>query len=110
MRAPKVGKTLPKPLTVEMARRVADAGVRGGEDRPPWVLARDAAVLALLYGSGLRISEALALRRREVPLPGGLSLSIVLGGRRDQNRVRQLFDMALRDARVAASDSPPAPR
>ena len=33
-------------------------------------LARDAAVMALLYGSGLRISEALGLKRRDVPMPG----------------------------------------
>src|SRR6185295_7908478 len=39
-------------------------------DREPWILARDAAVLALLYGSGLRISEALGLSRGSVPPPG----------------------------------------
>jgi integrase/recombinase XerC len=79
VRAPKVGKTLPKPLAVESARRVADAGVRGGENRPPWVLARDAAVLALLYGSGLRISEALSLKRRDVPQPGEGDVLVVTG-------------------------------
>ena len=35
--------------------------------REPWIMARDAAVLALLYGSGLRISEALGLKRKDVP-------------------------------------------
>ena len=70
VRAPKIGKTLPKPLSIESACRVADADLRAGEDREPWVLARDAAVMALLYGSGLRISEALGLKRREVPEPG----------------------------------------
>jgi len=79
VRAPKVGKTLPKPLTIESARAVADAGVRGGENRLPWVLARDAAVLALLYGSGLRISEALSLKRREVPHPGAGDVLVVTG-------------------------------
>jgi integrase/recombinase XerC len=39
--------------------------VRAGEERETWVLARDAAVLALLYGSGLRISEALGLKRKD---------------------------------------------
>ena len=42
------------------AKRIADTDLRAGEEREPWVLARDAAVLALLYGSGLRIAEALA--------------------------------------------------
>jgi integrase/recombinase XerC len=70
VRAPKVPKTLPKPLAIADAKRVADAGLRAGEEREPWVLARDAAVLALLYGSGLRISEALGLKRGDVPEPG----------------------------------------
>jgi integrase/recombinase XerC len=39
---------------------------RAGEDREPWILARDAAVFALLYGSGLRISEALGLKRNDM--------------------------------------------
>jgi integrase/recombinase XerC len=63
VRAPKVAKTLPKPLAVSAARRIADTELRAGEAREPWVIARDAAVLALLYGSGLRISEALGLTR-----------------------------------------------
>jgi integrase/recombinase XerC len=66
VRAPKVAKSLPKPLSVGTARRIADAGLRAGEAREPWVLARDAAVLALLYGSGLRISEALGLTRADL--------------------------------------------
>jgi len=70
VRAPKVPKTLPKPLHVDAARRVVDAGSRAGEAREQWVLQRDAAILALLYGSGLRISEALGLARGAVPAPG----------------------------------------
>jgi integrase/recombinase XerC len=66
VRAPKVAKTLPKPLAVSAARRIVDAGLRAGEAREPWVIARDAAVLALLYGSGLRISEALSLTRADL--------------------------------------------
>ncbi|MGH6769604.1 MAG: tyrosine recombinase XerC [Xanthobacteraceae bacterium] len=79
VRAPKVAKTLPKPLTVSAAKRVADADLRAGEEREPWVLARDAAVLALLYGSGLRISEALGLKRQEVPSPGKGDVITVIG-------------------------------
>ena len=70
VRAPKVPKTLPKPLHIAAAKQLSDADIRAGEEREPWVLARDAAVLALLYGSGLRISEALGLKRGEVPTPG----------------------------------------
>jgi integrase/recombinase XerC len=70
VRAPKVPKTLPKPLAIAAAKQVTGAEARVGELREPWVLARDAAVLSLLYGSGLRISEALGLARGEIPAPG----------------------------------------
>src|ERR1700710_958859 len=79
IRAPKVGKSLPKPIQIAAAKRLADADERAGETREPWILARDAAVMALLYGSGLRISEALGLRRRDVPLPGAGDVLIVTG-------------------------------
>jgi integrase/recombinase XerC len=70
VRAPKIGKTWPKPISVSAAKELADVDLRAGEEREPWIFARDAAVLALLYGSGLRISEALGLKRKEVPAPG----------------------------------------
>jgi integrase/recombinase XerC len=79
IRAPKVAKTLPKPLPMASAKRLADADERAGEDRETWILARDAAVMALLYGSGLRISEALGLKRREMPRPGEGDVLIVTG-------------------------------
>ena len=79
IRAPKVGKTLPKPIQTAAAKRFTDAGERAGETRDPWIWARDAAVMALLYGSGLRISEALGLRRRDVPLPGTGDVLVVTG-------------------------------
>jgi len=79
VRAPKLGKTLPKPLGIATARRLAESDLRAGEEREPWVFARDAAVLALLYGSGLRISEALGLTRAAIPVPGTGEVIIVTG-------------------------------
>lgn len=79
IRAPKVSKSLPKPLAVSAARELTEADLRAGENREPWIWARDAAVMALLYGSGLRISEALGLTRREVPLPGRGDVLTVTG-------------------------------
>src|SRR5689334_4698972 len=79
IRAPKIGKSLPKPLPMASAKRLADADERAGETRETWVLARDAAVMALLYGSGLRISEALGLKRRDVPKPGDGDVLVVTG-------------------------------
>lgn len=79
IRAPKIGKSLPKPIQMDSARQMADADIRAGENREPWIWARDAAVMALLYGSGLRISEALGLKRRDVPLPGKGDVIVVTG-------------------------------
>jgi integrase/recombinase XerC len=79
VRAPKTPRPLPKPLGIASAKRLTDAGLRAGEARERWVLARDAAVLALLYGSGLRISEALGLRVKDIPQPGHGDTLIVTG-------------------------------
>jgi len=79
IRAPKVAKSLPKPLPMASAKRLADADERAGEERETWILVRDAAVMALLYGSGLRISEALGLKRREVPKAGEGDVLVVTG-------------------------------
>jgi len=43
----------------------------GVDDEKPWIAKRDIAVLTLLYGCGLRLAEALSLRRREAPLTAG---------------------------------------
>ena len=59
LRAPKQPRSLPRPLRADEARRLATADAQLVEE--PWVAARDAAVMALLYGCGLRISEALGL-------------------------------------------------
>lgn len=64
LRAPRQPKSLPKPLTVADAKRVVSAAEQLSEE--PWIAARNASVLTLLYGSGLRISEALGLAGTEL--------------------------------------------
>jgi integrase/recombinase XerC len=64
---PKVPHSVPKPLTVDRAKAVMDGGMAAELD---WVAARDTAVLLLLYGSGLRISEALGIKVKDAPLAG----------------------------------------
>lgn len=64
IRTPKRPATLPKALTVAEAKSAIET-IEALEARP-WVAARDAAVIALCYGAGLRISEALALTRRDL--------------------------------------------
>jgi integrase/recombinase XerC len=68
LRSPKVAKGLPRPVSAPAAVALTDRETRAGEAREPWILARDAAVLALLYGAGLRISEALAIKREDAPV------------------------------------------
>ncbi len=76
-RGPRLGKTLPRPLDAMAARAITRTEARAGEEREAWVLARDAAVLALLYGSGLRISEALSLTRAQAPQSAGDTLTVI---------------------------------
>ncbi|WP_235930350.1 tyrosine recombinase XerC [Sulfitobacter sediminilitoris] len=71
-RAPKYQKKLPRPLAVDAAKALIDC-VEIQSDRP-WVAARDVAVLTLLWGCGLRISEALGLKGRDAPLPDTLRI------------------------------------
>jgi integrase/recombinase XerC len=82
VRAPKTPKTLPRPLAIAAARRMADADLAAGDAREPWIHARDAAVLGLLYGCGLRISEALGLRRADAG--AGDALTVMGKGRKQR--------------------------
>ncbi|HVY21041.1 MAG TPA: tyrosine recombinase XerC [Bauldia sp.] len=74
IRPPRQKKSLPKPLPPVAAMAVVDA--TNSLDEEPWIAARDAAVLALLYGAGLRISEALGLTRRDAPTDADRTLRI----------------------------------
>ncbi|WP_062015390.1 tyrosine recombinase XerC [Aureimonas sp. AU4] len=82
MRAPKVPKTLPRPLSVPDARLVTEeAGAMASE---PWIAARNTAVLTLLYGCGLRIGEALALPGDALADPQARSMRILGKGRKER--------------------------
>lgn len=74
LRAPRAPKGLPKPLTAADARRVASG--EGQLTEEPWIAARNAAVLALLYGCGLRIGEALGLSGADVVAMRGGTLRV----------------------------------
>jgi len=75
VRTPKLPRTLPKPLAIKDAKRIADIELRAGEAREPWIVARDAAVLGLLYGCGLRIAEALSFTRKDLPTGDSLTVT-----------------------------------
>ncbi|KAF0171917.1 MAG: integrase/recombinase XerC [Rhodobacteraceae bacterium] len=71
-RGPKYRRKLPRPLTVDGARDMIDTV--GAQAREDWIAARDIAVVTLLYGCGLRISEALGLTGAAHPLPETLRI------------------------------------
>jgi integrase/recombinase XerC len=84
VRAPKLARSLPKPLAIKDAKRMAETEAHEGDTREAWILARDAAVLSLLYGSGLRIAEALSLARTQAP---GTGDSLTVTGKGNKTRM-----------------------
>lgn len=80
IRTPRLKRRLPRPLSVDDAARAI--AVAGDHDID-WLGARDMALLTLLYGAGLRISEALSLKRGDVPL--GATLTVLGKGRKERS-------------------------
>jgi integrase/recombinase XerC len=66
VRSPKIAHSVPRPLGEAQARQVSEAEDFNSDAQTPWIKARDAAVLTLLYACGLRISEALSLTPAQV--------------------------------------------
>jgi len=80
-RAPRRPKTLPRPAAPDEAMALAeDAGAFASE---PWIGARDLSILLLLYGSGLRVSEALSLTAKDLPMGEAIRVT----GKRSKMRV-----------------------
>ncbi len=79
--APKIPHSIPKPLTVEGAASLVE---RDAGDTEEWIAARDTAVMMLLYGAGLRISEALSLTPGTAPIAGRDIMHITGKGRKER--------------------------
>ena len=90
-RGPKFTKKLPRPLAINAATAMIETVELQARDG--WVAARDVAVVTLLYGCGLRISEALGLTGADVPLPPVMRIK----GKGGKERVVPVIDAA-RDA------------
>ena len=74
VRGPRLKPSLPRPVTEDQARGLI-AETEANPEAEPWEAARDRAVLTLLYGCGLRISEGLSLTRADAPLPDALRIT-----------------------------------
>ncbi|HEY8573715.1 tyrosine recombinase XerC [Phenylobacterium sp.] len=74
VRGPRVKPGAPRPVTEDQARGMIEEPALD-PDREEWEVARDQAVLTLLYGCGLRISEALSLKRSDAPLGDSLRIT-----------------------------------
>lgn len=108
VRAPKFQAKLPRPVSPDAARALLD--LAEAQSPTPWIGARDVAVLTLLYGCGLRISEALSLRGGDAPLPEVLRIT----GKGGKERVvpviapaRAAVDAYLRACPFAKTDDAP---
>ena len=87
-RAPKFQKKLPRALSPKVAKEISSSvGLTDGE---PWIVARDTAVILLLYGCGLRISEALSIKYHDIPLADTLKIK----GKGDKFRVIPILKIA----------------
>lgn len=87
-RSPKFTKKLPRPLAEDAATAMIDTVEMQATD--PWIAARDSAVVTLLYGCGLRISEALSLTGADVPLPQVMRIT----GKGGKERIVPVIDAA----------------
>ena len=91
LRGPRVKKGLPRPVTPDEAVHLADT--IGDDAREEWIASRDRAVLLLLYGAGLRISEALSLKGSAFPLGEVMTIT----GKGSKQRVVPILPL-VRDA------------
>jgi integrase/recombinase XerC len=86
LKGPRVQRSLPRPVNPDDVVELADEVALGAKDG--WIGARDWAVLLLLYGSGLRVSEATGLTGAVLPL--GSTLRII--GKRNKTRIVPLIE------------------
>jgi integrase/recombinase XerC len=103
LRTPKLPHAIPKPLSETGAKEALAAA--GSDAKQPWIAKRDAAVLMLLYGGGLRIGEALGLNQGDAPPTGsGKTITISILGKGRKQRIVPVLPVvaeAIADYRAA---------
>ena len=89
IKTPKIPHSIPRPLSIEGSEKILDNISTGAKDN--WVTARDCAVVTMLYGCGLRISEALSLNRKDIPRRE----TLVIKGKGGKERVVPVLPVVL---------------
>lgn len=85
LKAPKKQRSVPRPVSPDDAVSLAEEAAEEGSEE--WIGARNLAVLLLLYGSGLRVAEALGLTGAVLPLGDTLTVT----GKRNKTRIVPLL-------------------
>ena len=85
LKGPKRPRSVPRPISPDEAVALAEDAAEDASE--PWIAARDFAVLMLLYGSGLRVAEALGLTGAAIPLGEAIGVT----GKRSKTRIVPLL-------------------
>jgi integrase/recombinase XerC len=85
VKAPKKARSVPRPVSPDEAIALAEEAAEDASE--PWIAARDEALLLLLYGSGLRVAEALGLTGAALPLGEAITVT----GKRAKTRIVPLL-------------------
>ncbi len=109
MRTPRLVRRLPRPLSAAQAEELIETVPAFA--RSEWQAKRDAALLLLLYGAGLRIGEALGLERRDVGARPGALRVLTVTGKGSKQRVVPILPVVAEAIGAYVSDCPfdPAP-
>ena len=93
---PKAPRPAPRPLSETDARSLTET-VKSDSETAPWISARDIAILLVLYGCGLRVSEAISLNRNDWPTPGNSLRVMGKGGKARLLPVLPIIEQAVQD-------------
>lgn len=86
VKTPKLPDRLPRPIAADAALKLA-AGQADDSEAEPWIVARNAAVFTLMYGAGLRVSEALSISAKNAPDAQKNARSMRITGKGGKTRV-----------------------
>ncbi|MEM6382997.1 MAG: tyrosine recombinase XerC [Pseudomonadota bacterium] len=92
VKTPKTPDRLPRPIDAQAAVKMA-RGEADDFEAKPWLVARNAAVFALMYGAGLRVSEALSLTGGTAPRPSPSQQTLRITGKGGKTRLVPVLPM-----------------